>query len=320
MPSAPSERASARPPHPDLALSDAAIDWLVRLHSGTAGAEDRRAFAAWRGSSLAHEVAAQEAEALWQGLGTAGAQSRARSARGRVTRRTMIAGGVLASLGLAAAVSGPLRRQLAADYSTGVGEARAVDLPDGSQVWLNASSALALDYSATKRGVRLIAGQGYFTVRPDAARPFVVEAANGWTRAVGTAFDVDLRPDGVAVTVVEGVVAVGLAGGAAAGVTLHADQALEYGPRGLAAPQAVDPGIATAWRRGKLIFNRRPLADVVGELQRHTHSRIVIAGSSLKALEVTGVFDLNDPQAVLETIEQTLPVRVLRLPLLNLIL
>lgn len=312
--------APARPPHPDLALSDAAIDWLVRLHSGTAGAAERRAFAAWRGSSPDHEAAAQEAEALWQGLGTAGAQARARSARGRVTRRTMIAGGVLAGLGLAAAVSGPMRRQFAADYSTGVGEARAVDLPDGSRVWLNASSALALDYSATRRGVRLLAGQGFFTVQPDPARPFVVEAANGWTRAVGTAFDVDLRPDGVAVTVVEGVVAVGLAGGAPAGVTLHADQALEYGPRGLAAPQAVDPGIATAWRRGKLIFNRRPLVDVVGELQRHTHSRIVIAGSSLKALEVTGVFDLNDPQAVLETIEQSLPVRVLRLPLLNLIL
>ncbi len=127
-----------------------------------------------------------------------------------------------------------------------------------------------------------MAGQGYFQVQPDAARPFVVEAANGWTRAGAPPFDVDLRPDGVAVTVVEGVVAVGLAGEAAAGVTLHADQALHYGPLGLAAPQAVDPAIATAWRRGKLIFNRRPLGDVVGELQRHTHTRIVIAGGSLK--------------------------------------
>lgn len=313
--------APSRPPRPDITLSDAAIDWLVQLHSGTADAETRRAFTTWRGLSAAHEAAAQEAEALWQGLGTAGAEVRsARRAGRRITRRGMIAGGVVAGLGLAAAFSGPLRRQLSADYSTGVGEARSVVLPDGSTVWLNASSALSLDYSATRRGVQLIAGQGYFQVQADAARPFVVAAANGWTRAVGTAFDVDLRPDGVAVTVVEGVVAVGVAGGAAGGVTLHADQALHYGPQGLAAPQAVDPGIATAWRRGKLIFNRRPLVDVVGELQRHTHTRIVIVGGSLKALEVTGVFDLNDPQAVLETIEQTLPVRVLRLPLLNLIL
>ncbi|WP_247657768.1 FecR family protein [Aquabacter sp. L1I39] len=294
----------------------------MRLHSGAAGISERDGFLAWRALSPAHEAAAQEAEALWHGLGTAGERVRedGKAGRGRITRRAFMTGGVIAAFGLGATLSGPLRRRMLADYSTGVGEAREVVLPNGSRAWLNSSTGLALDYSGARRGIRLLEGQALFTVMPDPARPFVVAAANGWTRAVGTVFDVDMRAESVAVTVVEGVVAVGIDGGPPDGTTMGADQTVRYDLGGITSPQNVDASMATAWRRGKLIFNRRPLEDVVSELRRHTHTQIVIAGSSLKALEVTGVFDLNDPQSVLETIEQTLPVRVLRLPLLNVIL
>lgn len=302
----------------DVSLSDEAIDWVVRLHSGTASEPDRAGFSAWRAQSAGHEAAAAEAEALWNGLGTAGGQ--VRSGAGRLGRRALMLGGGVALLGLAATGTPQLRRRLMADHATGVGETREITLPDGSRAALNSSTALALDYSASLRRVRLLEGQALFTVQPDTARPFQVAAGEGWSRAVGTAFDVDMRAESVAVTVVEGRVAVGLDGSAAPSVLLGADEAVRYGRGGVAAPQQVDAAMATAWRRGKLIFNRRPLEDVVSELQRHTHSRILIAGSGLKALEVTGVFDLNDPSGVLDTIEQTLPVRVLRLPLASIIL
>lgn len=304
--------------HPALALSDEAIEWVVHLHSGTATDRDRAGFGAWRAQSAGHEAAAAEAEALWHGLGSAGGQ--VRTGRSRLTRRAVMLGGGVLALGLAAATSDPLRRRLMADVSTGVGETRQVLLPDGSRAVLNSSTALALDFAPDLRRVRLLAGQALFTVQPDATRPFVVVAANGWSRAVGTVFDVDMRAESVVVTVVEGRVAVGLEETTAPAALLGADEAVRYGRNGLSAPARLDAGTATAWRRGKLIFDRRPLEDVVSELQRHTHSRILIAGSGLKALEVTGVFDLNDPSGVLETIEQTLPVRVLRLPLVNVIL
>lgn len=313
-------RPSRRRTFADITLSDEAIEWVVRLHSGAACERDHAGFAAWRGQSVGHEAAAAEAEALWLGLGTAGGQVRAQGGPRRLTRRALVLGGGAVALGLAATASNPLRRRLLADHSTGVGETREIVLPDGSRAMLNSSTALALDYSAQLRQVHLLDGQALFTVTPDTDRPFRVAAGNGWSRAVGTAFDVDMRAESVAVTVVEGKVAVGLEGTVAPSVLLQADEAVRYGPGGVAVPQRVDAAMATAWRRGKLIFNRRPLEDVASELQRHTHTRILIAGSGLKALEVTGVFDLNDPVGVLETIEQTLPVRVLRLPLVNVIL
>lgn len=75
----------------------------------------------------------------------------------------------------------------------------------------------------------------------------------------------------------------------------------------------------TAWRRGKLIFNRRPLGDVVAEIKRYRSGQIVIASAGLRALEVTGVFELADPEAILRTIEETLPVHVTRLPFVTVI-
>lgn len=101
-------------------------------------------------------------------------------------------------------------------------------------------------------------------------------------------------------------------------VVVRADQRVRYAAGGRpSTPQAVDADMETAWRRGKLIFNRRPLGDVVAEIERYRSGTIIIAGNRLRALEVTGVFNLDDPEAILRTIEETLPVRALRLPLVT---
>lgn len=75
----------------------------------------------------------------------------------------------------------------------------------------------------------------------------------------------------------------------------------------------------TAWQRGKLRFDRRPLNDVAFELQRYKREKIIIANASLRSLEVSGVFDISDPEAVLKTIEESLAVQVIRLPFVTII-
>jgi transmembrane sensor len=83
----------------DIALSDAAIDWLVRLQSGRATDDDHAAFAAWRGQSADHELAAREAEAVWHGVGVAGDRARTlerKARRTKLTRRAVLGGGTLA--------------------------------------------------------------------------------------------------------------------------------------------------------------------------------------------------------------------------------
>jgi transmembrane sensor len=304
----------------DTALGDEAIDWLVKLNSGRATGEDRAAFAAWRRRSEGHELAAREAETVWHGVGIAGDRVRRTERRAKLTRRTVLGGAMLLAGGMALQRSGVIGPHLLADHVTGIGEQRTIALADGSSVLLNAGTALAVDFRAEERRLRLFAGQAVFTVAHDAARPLIVDAGDGRVRAVGTAFDIDIRPQEVVVTVLEGRVAVATEAAPRDAVTAEADQRVRYGASGRpSVPEAIDSDVETAWRRGKLIFNRRPLGDVVAELERHRRGQILIASGRLRSLEVTGVFDLAQPEAVLRAIEDTLPVRIVRLPLVTII-
>jgi transmembrane sensor len=306
----------------DIALSDEAIEWLVRLNSGRATQEDHAAFGEWRVRSSEHELAAREAESIWYGIGIVGDQVRSedkKKQRAGLTRRTVLGIGGLILVGAAAQRSALLGPRLFADYTTGVGEQRIVTLPDGSSVFLNAGSALSVDFTDGKRSLWLPEGQAIFTVAHDPGRPFVVEARSGRTRAVGTVFDVDIRPDEVVVTVVEGKVEITTKAVPEKAVVANADERVRYASGAPLDAEAIDSDIETAWRRGKLIFDRRPLGDVLAEIVRYRGGHIVIANDRLRSLAVTGVFDLSDPDAILRTIEETLPVRITRLPLVTII-
>lgn len=313
-------------------LSNAAIDWLVRLGSGRASPQDRLAFLRWRRISPAHEAAAREAEMLLRDLGDtrqadavrrdphAGARLMPRAVSGPVLRRRVfIGGGIAASAAVAAIGIGAFGPMAAfyADYATRVGERRRVELADGSIVTLNTATALSVDFSDERRRIRLYGGEALFEVAKDPDRPFSVVSDQAEARALGTVFAVrrtDLCSD---VVVSEGVVEVRL--GASEAIRLVAGQRLGTGSNDSPLPMAVDAGQATAWQRGKLIFNRRPLQAVVAELERYRPGRIVIVGDRLKNLQITGVFDLDDPDRLLRTLQSATQARISQLPLLTVI-
>lgn len=302
----------------ELSLSDEAIERLVRLHSGGAGAAERMDFLRWRGLSVEHERAAREAEALWGALPeTHHAEDYRRRVRRPRRWLALAAAACVAAIAITIALPEPLAG-LYSDYATRTGERRMLELADGSRVWLNSDSALSVYFSPQQRRLRLHSGEALFEVAKDAARPFIVEARGGEVRAVGTRFDVDSRGPQVRIDVTEGVVQVNSAGSEP--VRLSAGERLSY--REAAAPEPVQPldlSSASAWQRGKLIFNQRPLGEVLDELERYVPGRIVLTDSAMRQHKVSGVFDLRDPDALLKTLERLQPVTVTHLPWLVLI-
>lgn len=302
----------------ELSLSDEAIERLVRLHSGGAGAAERMDFLRWRGLSVEHERAAREAEALWGALPeTRHAEDYRRRVRRPRRWLALAAAACVAAIAITIALPEPLAG-LYSDYATRTGERRMLELADGSRVWLNSDSALSVDFSPQQRRLRLHSGEALFEVAKDAARPFIVEARGGEVRAVGTRFDVDSRGPQVRIDVTEGVVQVNSAGSEP--VRLSAGERLSY--REAAAPEPVQPldlSSASAWQRGKLIFNQRPLGEVLDELERYVPGRIVLTDNALRQHKVSGVFDLKDPDALLKTLERLQPVKVTHMPWLVLI-
>ena len=179
-------------------------------------------------------------------------------------------------------------------YETTIGEQRLVTLGDGSRILMNTASTIEVRLRKTCRNVRLVRGEALFNVAHDANRPFDVNAGNATIRAVGTQFNVDLASGKTTVTIVEGRVA--FVSGSVP--MLEAGDRLVVSAAGTATiSHGVNVDTALAWTRNQLIFDRRPLGEVVDEFNRYNRGRIVIESESLRAEEVTGTFKPDNPAA-----------------------
>ena len=203
---------------------------------------------------------------------------------------------------------------LRSDHMTAVGERAPLALDDGSRVTLNTDSAIAVDMSPERRQVRLLRGEAWFDVAPDATRPFVVATEAGRIRVTGTSFGVRLDDNAALVALTEGKLALRTDDGdTAPALMLTPGHRARLSPRGAFGPMALNRTAATAWLRGRIVFFDTTLPDVVAELNRYRTGRIVILGRGLDNLTVSGVFATDNPDAGLDAIASTLPVQVTRL-------
>lgn len=316
----------SRPPaHPSLVEVDAtAADWLLRSEDGLTDAE-RAEFEAWRAADPQNRAALERARQAWSALdrprlaGRGHEMVRALRTRATRRRRRRIA---TVTVALAAVVMFVLqwnpRRAAESWPSTArliVPEKRA--LPDGSVVELRPGAELTVDYSGEFRRVALRAGEAFFHVAKDPARPFVVSAAGVDVRAVGTAFTVAKSSGAVDVVVTEGRIAVDHA--PAAPPTANAERTervqVNAGHRvtmDLAAGTAVPAVVAMTaaeiaarldWRAPRVAFTDAALADAVAIMNRHSVLQFVVADAELALLPVNGVFRLGNSEAMLRLLE-----------------
>lgn len=292
---------------------DAALSWFTRVRSGDATPAELAEFRRWIDAAGEHRREYGKLEALWGDLDRLGDPRLApadnvralRPAR-RVSRRGLFLGAAGAAAAVAAGVVVGLPVLFDGDIHTGIGEQKQVALADGSRVELDADSALSIRFTPEARRVTLLRGRAFFDVAPDRSRPFSVAAADGVTTAKGTQFSVHLWSDEVTVTVMESAVTVRVTDGGTA--QLEAGEAVCYDSAGIGTKEQVSNAQATAWRRGKLIFEDRPLRQVIADVNRYRRGRIVVTNSDLLRLRVSGIFDMHRPDGVLEAITRSLPV------------
>lgn len=310
-------------------LSDEAIEWVVRM-DGNPDANVRRAFEAWCRRSPAHAEAVRQARALLEDVGDTQAAAEHRqwvraltpSRHRRISRRAFLIGSASAAgmAGLAALTAngvlfGP-PAGLLADHSTRIGQRRQVVLPDGSRAWLNTASALSVTFSQAVRQVSVLAGEVLFEVAPDPLRPFVAKSSDGETRATSGRYALRKHADHSAITVLAGMIEARNDVGA---VQVVGNQRMAFSHDVLGMAEVVDAAASTAWTRNKLIFNRQPLRAVAAELERYIASRVVVVGDRLQNLQLSGVFELDDTDALLRSVAELAKAEIVHLPLLILI-
>lgn len=187
-------------------------------------------------------------------------------------------------------------------YATDIGEGRIVQLSDKSRIWMNADTRLRVRFDKRQRRVELIQGEAFFEVARNVSRPFVVAVGGHAVTAVGTAFVVRYDASRTAITLVEGKVAISSTTPpqqkrTIAPWVLTAGERLTLSSAG--APKIDQPSVDSvlAWRRGEVVLNDTPLPEAVSEMNRYDKTAIVIQGSAVEALNISGLFHTGDNEA-----------------------
>jgi len=298
-------------------LEQEAVAWHTRLTSGGIGAAEHAGFDAWRKQSPAHAQAYRKIESLWQMLDAPIKADR--------LRRRKIPG--LAPFqrwgaGLAAAASLVFMVSLGmfpdhlhaswADYSTHIGERTSVRLEDGSVAHLNTDTAFDVTWQDNERRVVLFRGEAEFEVAHDSSRPFRVQAGNTVTEALGTRFIVRYADSAGTVTLLEGKVRTEQSDRRGMFTTLHPGERVAFDAQSLGEVSAADVSAAEAWLRGRLIMNFVTLKQVVAEINRYHRGQVILLGDALADKEINVAIDLNNIDAWLDTLKDTLPIHIRR--------
>lgn len=228
--------------------------------------------------------------------------------RRRVSRRRALGlAGMAAAASIVAVLVGPnIVRDLQADYTTSIAESRTVRLPDDSTLTVAPGSAIAVDYTAGERRIRLLSGEVFLEVAANADRPFRVVAGTVRVTVLGTAFNVARSDRGAEVSVAHGVVRVDLGDDTSpVAEALRAGEFVRVGPSGHARHGRQHVSEIGAWRQDQLIAQDQAFGDVVDRLRRYHAGAIVVADGSLGDEPVTGVYNLADPEAALRAIARS---------------
>ena len=217
--------------------------------------------------------------------------------------------------------------------STKNGSKSKLQLPDGTEVWLNSGSKISYgnDFTGPTREVTL-KGEAFFDVVKDASRPFIIHTDAIDIKVLGTAFNVRSYPD-------EKLTETALIRGSVE-ITLHTspdkrivlkpseklvvknDSALVLNSRPLDNTARPAPLLSltkvhyvdrsrdsapmeTLWTKNKLVFDGETLQQVALKLERWYGVQVVIQSDKLKNTEYNGIFEDENISEVLYALQLT---------------
>lgn len=292
---------------------DAAIDaWLKRsVDNGRALAELRRMLEAGRTADARLDPGDPPAapDVIWRAearVAPVGSR-RLKPVRPRSRPRLRFLGG-LAAAAVAALTAVGLWNALGTSgeatqaplvAATAPGETEIVRLDDGSVIRLGPESHLTAVAGEAAREATL-QGEAFFAIETDARRPFRIATAAGTAQVLGTRFHLAASANELAVTVVEGRVALA---GPGQEVQVGAGQTTSL-VRGRPAPvEAAAPIEAVAeWMAGFLIFHDTPLRVAREEIGKQYGIEVAVDDQALLDRTLTMWFDSKSLEEVMTVV------------------
>jgi ferric-dicitrate binding protein FerR (iron transport regulator) len=194
---------------------------------------------------------------------------------------------------------------------------REVMLPDSSRIWLNRGSTLAYvpGFNGPTRVVELV-GEGFFEVRRDPQRPFIIQAAGARAEVLGTSFNLRAYPqeDQVVLVVETGKVAFSAREGKAEIIITPGFAGSLSKQSSTFKKQSVRDANAWAWKSGQLKFDAKPLGEVLPEVERYFGIMFRLQHPGLTTCRFTGSFQDPELTQMLQVLEASLQIEIKKQP------
>lgn len=295
----------------DPSLSSA-IEWMVLLRSGEAGAADHAAFEAWCASDPRHAEAVRQLSERLSPLrrlkengvsSTVLRQAVSRSSRRAALRSAFMLAGVSTTGLLGWQVS---RSDLTADQSTGIAQRSESQLPSGGSIVLDARTAMDITADAAPERILTLRRGRMLADTTASTAALQVRMGEGTLHANGARFVAQTLAEQAKVTVMGGHVTATTPSGAR--VQVAAGQQLLLNDGEQPALQAAR-GTEDLWTRGLIAMNDEPLGELVAELQNYRAGLLRIDAAAAR-IRISGVFSLDDTDGTLRALASTQPVRI----------
>lgn len=170
---------------------------------------------------------------------------------------------------------------------------RFILLPDSSTVVLREGSSLIYpaSFNGNTREVTL-KGEGYFDIRQQPGKPFVIHSGRLLTTVLGTAFNIKAYPDqsSVTVTVTRGKVKIEDEQSRKLLGILLPDQQIVY-ENEVAATKPVKAEETVAWLKKGMDFNSIPFEDIAKQIGEQYQIPIRFANSALRHCRIRATFE-----------------------------
>jgi Fe2+-dicitrate sensor, membrane component len=221
--------------------------------------------------------------------------------------------------------------------STRNGSKSKIELPDGTQVWLNAGSRIKYDENYGRQNRELtLTGEAYFDVAHDAGKPFILHTGKMDIKVLGTVFNVKAYPtDEVSeAALIKGAIEVTFPDRPQEKLILKPRDKISVANKTVEPPKNTtrvsnvpvkerpaimlssiqyEPAdsaiIETAWVNNKLIFRSKTFEELVNDIERWFNVTLKVEDSTILSKTFTGTFSSESITDALDYMSMSYPFR-----------
>ncbi len=190
------------------------------------------------------------------------------------------------------------------------GKLSSYNLPDGSQVLLNANSQLTMNKEWEKGNDREVwlNGEAFFKVQKTPMKnKFIVHTHTMDIIVTGTQFNAVCRDDESSVLLTEGSVTIRTPDGREIHMKPGDFVQLE---NNIPAKKPVDQEKVLAWKQAKLDFENTPMSEVEKIITRHYGIKVTLSDKSLAEKTISGVMPNDNLDVLIQSLEATGEFRI----------